>query len=199
MPKVDNPVLLNVPDQFETERMVVRVPRAGDGAILHEALKESQPELKQWLDWAHNLPTAEGTEAEVRRASAHFILRERITMFGFLKRDGQFVTRLILHRVDWSVPLFEMGYWVRTSFGGQGYVTEAVRGFTDYTFTHLHAERLEIRCDARNDKSAAVARRCGYIYEGTLRGDMREPDDTLSSGMVFSLLRHEWEAMHNQQ
>lgn len=192
MPKVENPILLDIPDHFETERLHLRISRAGDGATVHEAIRESHSELKPWLQWAHTLPDLDTIEARERKSLARFILREMFVMLALRKSDGYFVGQMGLYRLDWSVPMFEMGYWVRTSLAGQGYVTEAVNGFTDYSFTHLHAERMEIRCDDRNERSAAVARRAGYTLEGIMRNDMREPDDSLSSGMVFSLLRPEW-------
>lgn len=127
-----------------------------------------------------------------RRAAAQFILRERFAFLAFRKSDGEFVADVSMHHTDWSVPALEMGYWVRTGMGGQGFVTEAARGLTDYAFTHLLAERLEIRCDTRNARSAAVARRLGYTLEGTLRNEIRYPDDTVSSIYLFGLLRAEW-------
>jgi RimJ/RimL family protein N-acetyltransferase len=192
MPKVENPILLDAPDHFETERLLVRVSRAGDGQIVYAAIQESLPELKPWLHWAHEERSLDTVETLLRRAVAQFILRERFLFFAFAKSDRQFVAQVSLHSIDWSVPAMEIGYWVRTSMGGQGFMTEAVRGLTDYAFTHLLAERMVIKCDTRNERSAAVARRLGYMLEGSLRSDMREVDDSLSSGFVFSLLRAEW-------
>ena len=36
-----DPLLLDVPDAFETERLIVRCPRPGDGRLVYEALVES--------------------------------------------------------------------------------------------------------------------------------------------------------------
>jgi ribosomal-protein-serine acetyltransferase len=47
-----------------------------------------------------------------------------------------------LHRIDWEVPKFEIGYRRRTRFTGQGYVTEAVRGISAFAFDTLGARRL---------------------------------------------------------
>lgn len=192
MPKVENPLLLEIPDEFGTERLTLRIPRAGDGATVQAAMIESQSELKRWLGWAHEIGDADAVEADLRRARADFILRKRFTWLVFRTADGAFVGRLLLHYVDWSVPRFEIGYWVRTSLSGQGYVTEAVNGLTDFAFDGLLAERIAIECDPRNTRSAAVARRCGYVEEGVLRNNVREFDGSLSSGQVFSMLRAEW-------
>ena len=44
-----NALLVEVPDRFETDRLVLRTSRAGDGPVLYEALVESIAELRQFL------------------------------------------------------------------------------------------------------------------------------------------------------
>jgi ribosomal-protein-serine acetyltransferase len=141
LPKVDNPVLLEIPNSFETARLMIRVPRPGDGQLVYEAVQESLPELKPWLPWAQRPQTVDGIETLLRRDAGRFILREDFTMLAFRKDDDAFVARLSLHGIVWSVPMLEIGYWVRSRLGRQGYVTEAVRGLTSYAFTHLLVER----------------------------------------------------------
>jgi RimJ/RimL family protein N-acetyltransferase len=101
------------------------------------------------------------------------------------KSDGMFVGGSGLHRIDWTVPKFEIGYWVRTSLQGQGYITEAVNGITDFAFTVLHARRIEIRCDARNTRSAAVAERAGYTLEARFHHDCRGVDGDLRDTLIY--------------
>jgi RimJ/RimL family protein N-acetyltransferase len=85
------------------------------------------------------------------------------------------------------VPAFEIGYWIRASAEGHGYVAETVQLLTDFAFASLHAQRVMIRCDARNRRSAAVAERLGFIREAHLRNDMRDATGELRSTLVFSL------------
>ena len=67
-------------------------------------------------------------------------------------------------------------------------MTEAVRLLTEYLFTHLGAQRVEIRCDARNQRSAEIARRLGFQEEGCLRHDSMAADNVLENTLVFSLI-----------
>lgn len=191
---VDNPLLLDFPDHFETERLILYAPKVGDGRMINDAIKESHAELKSWLTWADPLPSPEQSEEMNRLSIAQYLRREVFRMNVLQKSDRLFVGVTSLHHMDWSVPAFEIGYWVRTSLVGKGYASESVEGITDFAFSALGAQRMEIRCDPRNDRSAAVARRAGYTFEGTIRHDMREKDDTLSSAYVFSMIRAEWEA-----
>jgi RimJ/RimL family protein N-acetyltransferase len=68
-------------------------------------------------------------------------------------------------------------------------MTEAVKGIADFAFTQLEARRVEIRCDARNEKSAAVARRAGFDLEGHLRHETRDHNNALRDTLIFSRVR----------
>ena len=107
-------------------------------------------------------------------------------MHLWLKGTETLVGSSGLHRIDWAVPKFEIGYWCRTGMTGRGYVTEAVRGIAAFAFDVLGAQRVEIRCDPLNRPSARVAELAGFNLEGELRNDARGTDGTLRNTLVFS-------------
>ena len=171
---VQDPLLLEFPDEFTTERLLIRSPRPGDGPALRAALADSLPELQEWLPWSEGpLPSVEASEIECRRAHARFVAREDLRLHLYLKGTNIQVGSSGLVRMDWSVPRFEIGYWLRTTYVGQGLMTEAVAGITDYAFRELGARRLEILCDAANVRSVAIPPRVGYTLEGRLRNHER--------------------------
>ncbi len=186
------PILRDFPHRFETARLLIRAPLPGDGRAVNEAVRESLDRLRPWLPWAQRLPTAEEQEESVRRAWVAFLERRDLRLHLFRKDTGEFVGGSGLHRIDWSVPRFEIGYWCRARFEGQGYVTEAVRGITRFAFETLGAERLEIRADPRNERSRRVAERARFRLEATLRRDQRAVDGALRDTLVYALLRDEW-------
>ena len=47
-------------------------------------------------------------------------------------------------------------------------MVEAAKGITDFAFSELKANRIEIRCDALNKKSRAIPEKLGFKLEGTL-------------------------------
>lgn len=183
-----NPLLLEFPDSFDTERLTIRAPRLEDAQEVMEAVSESLPELRPWMLWAKEPPTLEFEIARLRQAMARWITRQDLLLHVMLKGASTFVLGSGLHRIDWESGKFEIGYWVRTKFAGQGFVTEAVNGITAFAFTHLRANRVEIRCDANNIRSAAVAKRCGFLLEGILRHDSLSVSGELRSTMIFSKL-----------
>ncbi len=193
MPSVEKPILLDFPDSFETERLMIRAPKIGDGQTLNEAIVESLPNLQPWLHWAQKLQTPQETEEIIRYAVARWISREDLWMLLFRKSDGLFVGRSGLHNIDWNTMRFEIGYWIRVSLEGQGYISEAVTGITAFAFNMLSAERVEIRCDSLNQRSAAIANRAGYQLDAMLRNNDMSTDKTIQRDtLVFSLLRAEF-------
>jgi RimJ/RimL family protein N-acetyltransferase len=187
-----DPLLLDVPVELTTERLVLRAHRPGDGARLAQAVGESLDRLRPWLAFAQAAPSPEDTERYVRRVGAQFALREVLDYGGYLRAAPErFVLACGFHTIDWAVPRLELGYWVRTGFEGRGLMREAVQALVAMAFDRLFAERLEIRCDADNVRSAAVARAAGFRLEGRLRRQTRTPDGRLRDTLVFARLRGE--------
>lgn len=165
------PILINFPEEFYTERLVIRKPMPGDGKAVYEAMQASLTELKPWMPWAHRDQTPEEVEVNMREAHAKFLTREDLRLHIFHKETGEFIASSGLHRINWDVPKFEIGYWIDTRHSGKGYITEAVEGITNFAFQELKAKRVEIRCDSKNVKSRAIPERLGYDLEGILKND----------------------------
>ncbi len=180
-----DPILRDFPDEITTERLLIRPPRPGDGPAINAAIVESLAELQPWMLWAQPPPSVADTETLCRRKAADWVRREDLMLTLWRQSDGLFVGGSGLHRINWSVPRMEIGYWCRTTLSGQGYITEAVRAITGFAFEHLGAQRLEIRCDVDNTRSAAVARRVGYALEARRRNIARGVEGTLRDMLVF--------------
>ena len=89
--------------------------------------------------------------------------------------------------MNWAIPSFEIGYWVRTSKARNGYILEAVNAVARYAFEQLKAKRLEIKCDADNHRSIQVAERLGFQLEGRLRKNEFKCDgQSLRDTLIFS-------------
>ncbi len=188
-----DPLLIDVPERLLTGRLLLRPPRPGDGAALCEAVAASLAELRPWMPWAQQPPEAEASEALARGAQAKFLQRSDL-VYSIWQHDGHGVEqRLIggtgLHRIDWTVPRFEIGYWRRSGLAGQGFVSEAVRALSRMAFDTLKAQRVEIRMDERNTASARVAERAGFTLEGVLRCDTVAVDGVVRNTRVYARVR----------
>jgi RimJ/RimL family protein N-acetyltransferase len=184
-----DPLLRDFPDRFESERLLIRAPQPGDGVEIHAAIVESLGELRPWMPWASGEQSVEEVEANVREAVADFVARRDLRLHLYRRDDDAFVGSSGLHRIHWEVPAFEIGYWIRTSQTGRGYASEAARRIADFAFDDLAAERVEIWCDARNERSVAVAERAGFAFEARLNHHRRDTSGDLVDSLCFVRLR----------
>jgi len=179
------PILKDFPDQIETERLLLRCPQPGDGAAFQAAVNASTERLGEWFSWAHGLTmTLEQGEINARHFQQQFLKRVDLVSYIFLRGTKTLIGNIVLDDMDWNIPKFEIGFWLRTGFEGVGYATEAVTAVTQFALSTLGARRVWAEIDARNNKSIAVVQRCGFVHEATLRRNDRchlsgEPTDLM--------------------
>jgi RimJ/RimL family protein N-acetyltransferase len=186
---VFNPVLLDIPDRLETERLLLRAPRPGDGPMVHASVVETLEDLRRFpasLTWAMEPPTVERAEEYCRRGAAGWILRADFPVIILRRDDGDHVGNCGLHRFDWRTRVFEIGWWCRKRYQGQGFITEAAGALTAFAFERLGARRVWCSADEENRRSWRVPERLGFDLEGRLRSDRCDPDGTRRSTRVYA-------------
>ena len=182
---MDRPVLRDVPLEFESERLLIRCPRPGDGRVVHASVSESLSSLRQFpvsLPWAMEAPSLD-------EGQANFLRRADMPMLLFLRATGTHVGNSGLHRFDWSVPRCELGFWLRTSYGGRGLMTEAAKELTAFAFRELGMRRVEALTDEENARARRVCERAGFMLEGILRHYRASPQGGLRNASVYALVR----------
>ena len=186
------PLLEDVPECIDTERLILRCARGSDAAAVNAAVCESIDELRPYMPWAQTEPTLARSEADCRRMQAQFLLREELSMFMFERRadggEGDFIGGTGLHSIDWEVRRFEIGYWCRMSRQRRGFVTEAVHALTRLAFGRLQARRVEIRMNDTNERSWRVAQRASFVLEGVLRNESLTPQGAPRDTRVYALV-----------
>lgn len=176
-------------DELRGERVLVRPYRVEDAEALREAIAESREHLRPWMLFADLHQTVEESRDWITTKISDWLLRKDLTVgIWEASEGGRYLGGTGLHPRDWAIPYFEIGYWIRVSAEGHGYMAEAVQLLVDFAFGSLGANRLEIQCDERNERSAAVARRLGFTQEGLLRNDDKGMDGSLRNTLVFSLI-----------
>ena len=177
-------------EELRGTRVIVRPYQLDDADELFAAVEESRQHLWPWMPWVNQHQTVEDSRDFILRTQAKWLLREDDLTVGFFEASsGRYLGGSGLHIRGWDVPAFEIGYWIRASAEGHGYVAETVKLLTDFAFASLGAQRVMIRCDARNTRSAAVAERLGFVREALLRNELRtHTDSELRDTLIFSLI-----------
>jgi RimJ/RimL family protein N-acetyltransferase len=92
---------------------------------------------------------------------------------------------------------YEMGYQLfREEHRRKGYVTEALILFSAFLFDYFPISRLQICMEKDNVGSEAVAKKCGFTYEGIMRNAWSVGGKTISN-LVYSMIRSEAPKLKN--
>lgn len=190
---IPDPLMLDVPTELRTRRLLLRVPRPGDGELVCRTVRASLAELKVWLPWATDAYGPRDAEQWCRRGAWQFLTREQLPYLLFLDpgqgEQAEHVGNVGAFGFRWKVPYCEIGYWLATHRWGQGLMTEAVSALAEMAFETLSMRRIEIRADSRNARSGRVAERCGFQLEGVLRQDSRDVAGALRDTRLYARLR----------
>ena len=180
------------PFELHTERLLIRCPREGDGRLVYASVSESLTALREFplsLPWAMEPPSLEASERFCREGEANFRRRTDMPMLLFLRASGAHVGNSGLHRFDWSVPKCELGFWLRTSYGGRGLMTEAAKALTAYALRELGMRRVQALTDEENLRARRVCERAGFTLQGTLRHYRASPDGIVRNACVYAIVR----------
>ncbi|MGI8975119.1 MAG: GNAT family N-acetyltransferase [Thermomicrobiales bacterium] len=176
------------PREILTERLLLLPAQESDAEAVFGAIDESRTELEAWMAWTPQVRAPEDLRRRAPQVRENWDARTDFGISIFRREDGRFLGGTGMHDPNWDVPSLSIGYWMRTSETGKGYVREAVTALTRVGFGQLGLRRMVITCAATNTRSRRVAESVGYHLEGRLRNDERLPNGDLRDTLVYSLI-----------
>ncbi len=110
---------------LEGPSLVLRRVDAAYAAELSEALRASIPELRNFMDWAQDDPSAEDAVGEFLAICDRDWIADRAYNFHVFLADSDALIGncALMRRV--GPAAIEIGYWIRSDHAGRGYATEA--------------------------------------------------------------------------
>lgn len=186
------PILYELPNELRGVRVCLRPYAIEDGVVMQEAIEESLDDLRPWMAWTDSRRTVQDCETYIRQALARWLTREDVTVGMWDGSTNRYLGGIWLYPIDWRVPALAIGYWVRVSAQGRGYVTEAVTLLCKLAFTTFKAQRVSIQCETANIRSANIPRRLGFVHEATLRNHSRNTTGELTDTFIFALTRDDY-------
>ncbi len=105
-----------------------------------------------------------------------------------LKETGQPIGSIFLVDIGRYPGYREMEFVLSGAYHGQGYMTEAVKRVLEYAFEALKLEVVAACHYPDNVPSCRVLKKCGFTYEGTLRGYSKNKQDSVR----YSITKEEW-------
>ena len=173
-----------------TPRLVLRCWKPADAPLLKEALDSSLDHLRPWMPWAREEPsTLDDISVRLARFARDF-QEGRDFIYGIFNRDQTAVLGGTgLHPRNGPQDR-EIGYWLRESAAGQGFISESTAALTTVAFATWPLETVTIVCDPDNRRSAAVPARVGFACQGTFPTKNGAPDRDLD--LVWRTSRSAW-------
>jgi RimJ/RimL family protein N-acetyltransferase len=177
-----------------TPRLVVRCWNPEDAPLLKAALDSSLEHLRPWMPWSRSEPQELDTLiARMRRWRGNFDLGSDF-VYGIFNRDETAVWGGTGLHTRAGERAREIGYWIHVDQINRGLATEAAGALTKIAFEVDGMHRVEIHCNPKNERSAAVARKLGYVHEATLRQRVSDGAGGYQDSMVWTLLAEDYHA-----
>ncbi|MCX4906440.1 GNAT family N-acetyltransferase [Streptomyces sp. NBC_00878] len=134
----------------------------------------SDPEFKRWNTPLKALDDRDGAR-ESLRARAKAAAEGAAASFRVTDPEsGATLGHIGVNDIDHVIRVARVGYWVLPEARGRQVATRALAVAGRWAFDGLGLHRLELGHALGHDASCRIAERCGFLYEGTLRGAMFE-------------------------
>lgn len=184
------------PVTLSDDVVVLRPWGSADGSFLAEASRD--PAIERFNGPAPaSRADAIAVIERIEQCWARFDAKGELTGAAFAIVDAASGEPVGMCGVDhWSsTDVAQFGYWLAAGSRGRGLATRAVTLMTGWLL-ELGAARVFLTIESENLASAAVARRAGFTFEGTLRalgvwqGQRKDID-------MFAVLPDEWSSGGN--
>jgi ribosomal-protein-serine acetyltransferase len=164
------------PEMINAGELVLKrwEPQWADEAVA--AVRESLPELKAFLPWAHDGYDAADSLAFLRASAENWANGTEFD-YAIFTATGDLIGSIGL-MTRMGPGILEIGYWLRTPYTGRGYMTTAVSALSRVARTLPGVDRVVIRHDEANAASAAVAAKAGFTETERRHRSPKAPGDT---------------------
>ncbi len=180
------------PYLLRTPRLLLRCLQPEDAARRKEAVDSSGEHLDGFFRVTpEGRMSLEAHASHIRRLRGGFDLDQDRGYGVFDPETGRMLGEVCLLKRA-GLGALEIGYWLRKDATGQGVATEMASAMVKTAFEFDKVKRLDLMCKPENERSAAVARRLGFTFEGRLRDRQLAPHHTRGDLLSFTLLDSEY-------
>ena len=156
-----------------TDGVVTLAPaRLEDAEAVAAAVQASLDTLSAWMPWATPAYDAESARQWIRTAQ-----RPGVHGLSIRLADGTIIGSCGLQSHDVPNRCTELGYWIGSTYTGNGYATRASRLLIAHAFETLDVHRVTILVSVQNDRSQRVAERLAGAPEARLRERLHVGDE----------------------
>lgn len=160
-----------------------------DGEKVFELTNHSREHLREWLPWLNTTTKLEETIEFIKITLKGFAENKSLNTVILFK--GTIVGVAGYNSINWSNKTAYIGYWLGEEYQGNGIMTKVAKALTDYAFTELNLNKVEIRAAVGNKKSRSIPERLNFVNEGSIRQAEWLYDHYVDHA-VYGILAEEW-------
>lgn len=157
------------PSRLSGQRIYLQRHSQAIAAEMFSLIDKNREHLS-FMPWIRNTVNIDNSRGWINVTLSEW---DNLSLFDYgiyLADQDRYIGSIGVHSIHWESKNCELGYWIGQEFQGQGLMSDAVKLIEAQCFkSGFH--RVEIRCDSRNQRSAQVALKNGYMLEGELRQD----------------------------
>lgn len=172
-------------------QLELRLLALGDAQRFFDLVGQNQEHIGAWMFWINEAYSLDDARRHIRLALDRW--KDNNGFEAGIWFNGELAGAIYYSFIDWRHRNTELGYWLGESFQGRGIATKACRALTDYAFTALGLNRVEIRCMRENVRSRRIPERLGFVKEGVLR-QVRWRLNHFDDHVVYGMLASEWQS-----
>lgn len=175
------------PEKIETDRLVLKRKTPDMADELFEVIDNSRAHLMPFMCWLDKTQHIDDVRENSLKALEDWNSYDNFTYLLLDKDLGTIIGSLDLQKINWDNYKACIGYWIESLAQGRGLMAEAVTALSRVAYD-IGFNRLEIHCRGDNERSQAVALRCGFTREAILR-QARFFHGQFYDEMIFARLR----------
>ncbi len=151
---------------LETDRLTLREFEISDALCVFNNWRNDEV-VEQFMDWRAD-KSPQDTEKKVAEWVAEYEKDNYYNWAIILKDTGEPIGA-IGGEVNELLQSIDVGYCIGQKWWGQGIASEAFKAVISYLFEQVGVNRIVAMHAPENPSSAKVMKKCGLVYEGTLR------------------------------
>lgn len=179
---------------IETDRLILRMATRKDvPAILNYYLANKEFLAAFEPTRSEGFYTYEFWQEQVEKSLFEFSYEQSLKLCLFLKGNStSIIGKVNFHQMQRGVSQScILGYSLAESEQGNGYMVEALKSAIDYLFINQQLHRITANYMPRNQRSANVLRRLGFVVEGYAR-DYLLINSKWEDHILTSLTNSQW-------
>ena len=164
---------------------------AADVNEIFAMIERNRSFLGSFLSWIDRVPTLE--KFQELQAFLDKSREEGQILSFYIIYNGKVIGDVGFVKIDQTLRMAEIGYFMDQSCGGKGIMTEAVRTLIKYGFEEMDFNKIIIKSAPTNIPSQKIPKRLGMHFEGTIRANQIVNGEFLDHDQ-YSILKSEYGA-----